>query len=204
MDHIDNMDQLLTETLTKTREALHISEKKQKRFVHINAKTRHTGCGQRILLFELCILIGLVVFLCPVSIWAYSHAVEVMKDKIEDTDMDAAEMEELYHYLKEEEGFSDENIEMADPLCTNENGQTYGPVIWDPDLISVTSDQGDDGYVYREDFYYDEIYAKDFHTPEDALAWQKAWQEMYPNGYSIPVYESDGETLIGTFTFGKR
>lgn len=71
----------------------------------------------------------------------------------------------------------------------NESGQTYGSygdsltssTLQDekelsgrlPDLISVVSSTGEDGYVLKEDFLSDET--------------------------TIPVFEVDGETLIGTY-----
>lgn len=83
----------------------------------------------------------------------------------------------------------------------NENGQTYGTAggITDlsllPDLIAVVGDNGHEGYIYREDFM-----GEDPESPEEAVA----IQESLENGTYVPkvfnVYESDGVTVIDTFT----
>ena len=59
----------------------------------------------------------------------------------------------------------------------NENGQTYGPNIYDerPDLIASVADNGENGYVRQED--------------------------MYRTG-EIPIYASDGTTVVGTKQIG--
>ena len=52
-----------------------------------------------------------------------------------------------------------------------------------------------EGYCYRKDY---EIWAG-IQTPQEALKWQEKFEKDYPNGYYIPVYQSDGETQIGWF-----
>lgn len=198
---MDDLNKLLASTLSKTRDTIHISTQKQKKLSHISSKTKHTVCGKKILIYECCILICIIILLCPVSILACSHAVQIMQDKVSDTNLDVSQTEELYSSLIEDLGYTDEEIENFIPLRTNENGLIYGIDVLNADLILVESDQGDDGYVYREDFYYWETYMDDFQSPEDAIRWQEEWNEKYPDGYSVPVYESDGETQIGTFTF---
>lgn len=87
----------------------------------------------------------------------------------------------------------------------NENGQTYG--IGDanyvedlPDLMCVIGDNGIKGYAYTEDFLYKGA-AK---NPEEAVA----QMEAKANGTYVPVvidvYESDGVTVIDTFTIGRN
>jgi hypothetical protein len=39
-------------------------------------------------------------------------------------------------------------------------------------------------------------------NPEQALEWQNELAEIYPDGWTVPVYESDGETVIGKFQIG--
>lgn len=83
----------------------------------------------------------------------------------------------------------------------NENGQTYGtdidsPYVEDlPDLMAVIGDHGKQGYVYRDEFLGDPP-----SSPEEAVEIQKSIE----NGTYIPkvynVYESDGVTIIDTFT----
>lgn len=84
----------------------------------------------------------------------------------------------------------------------NANGQTYG--ILDeyehsPDLIAVLGDNGKAGYVYTSEFF-----SPTASCPEEAVAQQKARDKAIADGTYVPrsinVYESDGETLIDTFT----
>lgn len=84
----------------------------------------------------------------------------------------------------------------------NANGQTYG--ILDeyehsPDLIAVVGDNGKAGYVYISEFFSPRA-----SCPEEAVAQQKARDKAIADGTyvsrSINVYESDGETIIDTFT----
>ena len=89
----------------------------------------------------------------------------------------------------------------SDYYEVNENGQTYG-VIADvvyksdyPDLIGVIGDNGNVGYVYTSEFEGEAP-----SSPEEAIRMQKE-REMAGNPpIVINVYESDGETVIDTFT----
>ncbi|MCM1507853.1 MAG: hypothetical protein NC177_12075 [Ruminococcus flavefaciens] len=83
----------------------------------------------------------------------------------------------------------------------NENGQTYGVAVGNyaedfPDLQPVIGDNGIKGYAYTEDLLYKGA-AK---NPEEAVA----QMEAIANGTYVPVvidvYESDGVTVIDTFT----
>jgi hypothetical protein len=81
----------------------------------------------------------------------------------------------------------------------NENGQSYGvqgdsPV--PPDLISVVATNGLTGYSRSQDLVH-----PTFSSPEEALAWQ---EENAGKGWTVPVFEQDGETLIGEFTIGRQ
>lgn len=78
----------------------------------------------------------------------------------------------------------------------NESGQTYGPLAGttpqtQPDLVAVVADDGQDGYVLLGDL------AAVASSPADALRWP---DEDRRGGSTVPVYESDGATRIGTFT----
>lgn len=87
----------------------------------------------------------------------------------------------------------------------NENGQTYG--IGDanyvedlPDLQCAIGDNGIKGYIYTEDL----LHKGAPKNPEEAVA----LMESKANGTYVPkvinVYESDGVTVIDTFTEGSR
>lgn len=86
----------------------------------------------------------------------------------------------------------------------NENGQTYGVgyanYVEDlPDLQRAIGDSGIIGYVYTEDLLHKGA-AK---NPEEAVA----QMEAKANGTYVPkvinLYESDGVTVIDTFTEGR-
>ncbi|WP_394192047.1 metal ABC transporter substrate-binding protein [Paenisporosarcina quisquiliarum] len=86
---------------------------------------------------------------------------------------------------------------LKDGYPTNENGQTYGPNIRDlmlvePDLISAIGIDGTIGYVKKDDL--DGPMPK---TPEEAVRLTK---EAKPR--EIPLYDVDGETIIGKFIVG--
>ncbi|WP_232699113.1 hypothetical protein [Brevibacillus daliensis] len=80
----------------------------------------------------------------------------------------------------------------------NEQGQTYGhvpyhsgPTTQEPDLISTVGENGVVGYVKASDM------APSVSSPEEAIAYQESMEAI---GYkSIPLYESDGKTVIGEF-----
>ena len=74
----------------------------------------------------------------------------------------------------------------------NESGQTYGVANANgtPDLVSVAAPNGKVGYVDRR-----ELEGPTPTSPTEALAWQNGPQE----DVQLPVYESDGKTVIGLF-----
>lgn len=82
----------------------------------------------------------------------------------------------------------------ANGYPTNENGETYGPEVWEstdppPDLILVIADDGQDGYVRKTDM------DNGVTTLEDAI-------NHKPENRVLNVYLHDGVTIIGTFTLG--
>lgn len=76
----------------------------------------------------------------------------------------------------------------------NANGETYGYAIqaesigYEPELIAATGTDGTDGYVRGSD-----LEGPVPASPEEALTMQSS------EGRYIPLYESDGETVIGEF-----
>lgn len=86
---------------------------------------------------------------------------------------------------------------------TNEKGQSYGVQNANgiPDLIAVVATNGKTGYARSSDL--DDANganaAKTFKSPEDAIAWQEAHRGK---SFHVPVYESDGTTLVGEFVVG--
>lgn len=65
-----------------------------------------------------------------------------------------------------------------------------------PDLIAVVTTEGKQGYAYVKDL--DGRWPVPT-SPADALAQQEANEGR---SHSVPVYESDGETIIGEYTIG--
>lgn len=88
----------------------------------------------------------------------------------------------------------------------NENGETYGSDAHAasfeevPDLIAVRQNEIF-GYVRREDLYQEEINMPS--SPNDKAGWEE-YEECYANGYQIPIYDVDGETVIGTFSISSE
>ena len=81
----------------------------------------------------------------------------------------------------------------------NEQGQTYSHapygtgIVQDPDLMEALGTNGVQGYVKTTD-----LNEPSFFSPEEAIAFQEANKD----GRSIPLYESDGTTVIGEFIVG--
>lgn len=153
---------------------------------------RKSGNRGRIVAFAAavsCILI-------PTSVYAFSGAPSNLFEKVKDTWMTKEDFDILYNGLSSG-GFGDEEIAGMMDLETNENRQTYGAEWLEPDLILVELEDGTKGYCYQE-----ELNGKKFSSPEEALAWQEQNQKKYPDGWEIPVYQSDGETVIGHFKIG--
>ena len=84
----------------------------------------------------------------------------------------------------------------------NENNQTYGTfisnkegyTISEPELIAVEGVGGVKGYAKKSDLY-DESFQPQ--TPEEFLNYVEERDKKGPR--TIPVYELDGETIIGEF-----
>lgn len=79
----------------------------------------------------------------------------------------------------------------------NANGDTYGVIGSDnsaPDLVGVVATNGREGYAYAKD-----LEGPMPSSPAEALRWQ---EEHKGEVVRIPVYLSDGETVIGEFVMG--
>lgn len=79
----------------------------------------------------------------------------------------------------------------------NDNNEIYGSEYIlnqydiEPDLISSVGDNNIEGYVKTVD-----LELKQPNSPEEAIV----YMENLPTERVIPLYECDGETVIGTFT----
>ncbi|MEC0125914.1 hypothetical protein [Paenibacillus pabuli] len=82
----------------------------------------------------------------------------------------------------------------------NRNGQTYGSAgeatspETEPELIEATGVDGTEGYVLRKD-----LDGEQPSTPEEAIAQQNS---RAADGRDIPLYDLDGENVIGVFHVG--
>lgn len=81
----------------------------------------------------------------------------------------------------------------------NAKGETYGVenVNGSPDLIAVVATNGKVGYAYAAEM--DAAWGPEPTSPEHALQMQ---EERAGTTVSVPVYQSDGETVIGEFVMG--
>lgn len=88
-------------------------------------------------------------------------------------------------------------VSIEDIYSINEKGETYGSEILlnqygiEPDLIETLGDNGVLGYVKAIDL--------EENVP-DTLEGVIEYQKNLPNERKIPLYESDGETIIGNYT----
>ena len=92
--------------------------------------------------------------------------------------------------------------QVISPWATNARGETYGVIDKNgsPDLVAVVIDQGKlQGYVKASDLTCASG-LESVHSPAEALAWDKASEDR---NISVPVYKSDGTTVIGTFVVGR-
>lgn len=193
---MSNEDLILRETFGKLKTTIQLPEESKEHLYHIRPEAGHTPCGKKIIYSNMLIVLIVCLILIPTTVFASSKVLAIIRQKVDaEVGLQDSELEQLYVKLKDQ-GYSDDEILDLSNMGINENGQTYGPDCMGTDLILVTSDQGEDGYVYREDFYI----GTGFQSPGEALAWQEEFYSKYPNGYSIKVYQCDGETAIGTFT----
>ena len=98
--------------------------------------------------------------------------------------------------------FADKTKKPAFPV--NANGQTYGSDMGienpedAPDLILIRASNGKEGYSYKEEVYAQNTYA-DYEVKLEKFreAMKKDPDVKVITLHSIPVYESDGKTVIG-------
>lgn len=87
--------------------------------------------------------------------------------------------------------------------AVNSHGKSYGVENANgaPDLVAAVATNGIDGYVLKTDLNDADgtTAAKNFKSPQDAVAWQNARRGKT---FKVPVYESDGTTVVGEFVIG--
>lgn len=151
---------------------------------------KRTGVGKRVLTFNICLVLAIVI-MAPVTVYATVKATdsirELIKGKVESAGLPKEELDDIVVQFNGQDN-AEEYIMDVDELHVNSNNQTYGPDMWGGDLVAVISDEGEQGYVYRDELYADEV-----DTLEEAVNYTD--EERVLN-----VYDSDGETIIGTFT----
>ena len=131
-------------------------------------------------------IIILAMVALPLTAYGAYQVSQALHEKVHNANYSQAQIEELDAELKEQ-GFSEGDIAILNDIKVNEYGQTYGPDALGADLIEVISDQGEIGYVYREN-----LEATEANTIGEAL--------LSGEMLSLKVYENDGKTEIGTFT----
>jgi len=169
--------------------AMQISDSCKTRIENLPINLKHTRIRNRILITQFICLTALIVFI-PVTTYAMVTISQTLIEKVKDAGLSEHELTKLDDELKES-GFTDEQIAGFNSLKMNEYGQTYGPDAFGADLIAVLSEDGTEGYVYRDELYPE----NNFKTPDEALDWQNS----RPKNRSIKVYESDGKTIIGEY-----
>lgn len=167
------------------------------RLKELNDKSSRTFVGKRIVKMQIVIVL-LLILLLPTAVFAAHSLTQVLFEKTKNAGITEKEMEQVLLYL-EETGHTADQIEDFDPLLRNEEGLTYGPEAFGSDLVLVEMENGETGYIYAEDLLTEGDFVK---TPEEALSWNKKSDELIKkHGYvkKIPVYESDGKTIVGVF-----
>ena len=191
------MDNKLEYMMWDLQQELNPSEEAVESLKAINNKSPRTSVGKRIIKMQIAVIL-LIILLIPTAVFAAQSLSQVLFEKTKDADITEKEMEQALLYL-EETGHTADQIESFDPLLRNEEGLTYGPEAFGADLILVEMENGETGYVYKEDLLTEGDLVN---TPEEALAWNKEKDKlMEKQGYvkKIPVYASDGETVVGVF-----
>ena len=95
------------------------------------------------------------------------------------------------------------NTTPAPKYQVNESGETYGSALYatsletEPDLIEAYGADGTLGYVKKTDLHGG-VSPK---SPEEALQLQEKAKLSPPR--TIPLYKSDGKTVIGEFKFSR-
>ena len=124
---------------------------------------------------------------------------------------DAEKTEKVDEFYTGDDGtlYIDEDMTVEVPhrtdLLVNENGETYGidgMGIYSedrPDLIFATGDHGKKGYIRKT-----ELDGEQPSTPEEAVKMMEEREAQGNPNRIINVYESDGVTVIDTFTIGSR
>lgn len=189
---MNNIETFLTYTYPLSEKKLSIHSKNELKKLY-NSKSRKTYIGKRILVFNALLILAISI-VTPISVYAAARLsnslYEMVQEKTKNGNLTEKEIQEILIQFENQEN-AKEYIYNYTSLEINENEQTYGPDIWNADLITVISDQGDLGYVYREELYYDDI-----SSPDEAIQYNKEVK-------ILNVYLSDGKTIIGTFTIGE-
>jgi len=92
------------------------------------------------------------------------------------------------------------NAPSSPSYSVNDSGETYGSArsatspAEEPDLIEAMATNGEVGYVRGSDLTLPAT------TPEDNIR----NNDVYARGFTIPVYASDGKTVIGEFVVGGK
>ena len=177
-----------------------MSDEALDRIMQLKRESGYTKVTRRISVVRFCVLFLSVFGLSAMAYTAfnlyettayatYTDLYAAVSEKVSDAGNPEKEVSELADELAKQ-GYSLEEVNSMPPLKKNQYGQTYGPDALGAELIAAESDEGRDGYVYRNELEEDGI-----QTPEEAA--KKSYHTVRLN-----VYKSDGRTVIGYFTLG--
>ena len=144
-----------------------------------------SGIAKRMAAFY-AFLAAILLCIVPATVYAATYVSKELYGKLKEAKLSQEEMGAIQENLQNW-GFTSENILELKELYKNEEGLTYGPDALGADLIAVISDQGEKGYIYRSDY-----------EAADIKMLEKT--ENREKGRVLNVYQSDGKTVIGTFT----
>ncbi|MCL1881140.1 MAG: hypothetical protein FWF76_03085 [Oscillospiraceae bacterium] len=92
-------------------------------------------------------------------------------------------------------------LEDVKRISRNEHGLTYGSAAWgSPNLVRVEATNGIVGYVFAT-----ELDAPEINSHEESLTYMEELRALNEQGIftrTIPVFKSDGTTVIGEFEIG--
>lgn len=151
--------------------------------------SKKTNVGGKVLRIFPKVLLVAVLIAIPASAMGDSSLIDTVKAKTEGV---GATNEEMQAVCKEMalQHITPGILSQLPPLERNEDGLVYGFDSPITDLVFTLTDDGKPGYSYRWDIY----------GTADALPELKYYKLTHTR--KMHVYENDGKTLVGYFTFG--
>lgn len=201
-----DLDYELMENYSKIVASLKCERKDE--IMKLFEESKHTSVGKRIICFYAILIVLICVMIVGVgAIGAAAAGLDItgiVFEKTQNTNITDEERQDLADTLVSGYGgdISDNtlaDLEALPELQTNENGNTYGDIRLQADLVAVggTDINGESvsGYYYQDD--YNEISSLTWVTcPEEAVQ----YMEDRDNGLIrnwVYIYDEDGVTILG-------